>query len=120
DPSHLAHVLLCPIQLLLGFARAYLVLGDARGLLEEIAAILRLGREYLVDLALLHDGIGRLAYAGVPEEFAQLLEPDLRAVDEIFGLARAVEAALDRDLRGVNRGEQTLLVRYGDRDLGDG
>ncbi len=120
DPADLAHVLLGLVELELGLAGAHLVLGDAGRLLEEVAAILGLGGEDLVDLALLHHGVGRLADARVPEELAQLLEPHLGAVDEVLGLAGAVEPALDRYLGRVYRGEEAGLVGDGDRDLGDG
>ena len=120
DAADLAHVLLGLLELELGLAGAHLVLGDARGLLEEVAAVLGLGGEDLVDLALLHHGVGRLADARVPEELAQLLEPDLGAVDVVLGLAGTVEAALNGDLGSVDRREEAGLIGDGDRDFGDG
>jgi len=119
DARDLAHVLLGLLELELGLPGAHLVLRDARRLLEEVAALLGLGGEDLVDLALLHHGVGRLADARVPEELAYLLELGGLPVDEVLALAGAVEPPLDGDLGHVQR-EEAVLVRDRDRDLGDG
>ena len=89
-------------ELALGLDASLLVAGDARGLLEDGAALLGAGQEHGVDLALLDDGVGVGADAGVEEEVADVAEAGAPGVDEVLALAVAVEAALDLDDVGVD------------------
>ena len=75
-----------------------LVFGDAAGLLEDGAAILRPRAEDLVDLSLLEDGIGVGADAGIHEETMDVLETAGLAVDEVSAFAGTENAAGDADL----------------------
>ncbi len=54
----LFHVLFGALELGFGFLDPHLVLGDARGFLEEVAPVLGLRGEDLVDLALFHHRVG--------------------------------------------------------------
>ena len=118
DALDLAHVLFRAFQLDLRLAGTDLVLGDAGRLLEEVAALLGLGREDLVDAALLHHGIGALADARIPEQLPDLLELDRLAVDEVFALSGAVQAPLDGDLGHV-QGQRAVFVGDGEGHFGD-
>ena len=83
--------------------------GDPGRLFEDEAPFLRLGGKELVDLALLHDGVGRLADPRVEEELAHFAQLHGIVVDEVLALPRAVQAALDGDL-GQLQGEHLVLV----------
>ena len=114
----MAHVLLGLLELPLGLLAADAEAGDPRGLLEDGAPLLGLGGEELVDLALLHDGVGGLADPRVEEELAHVAELHRLVVDEVLALPRAVEPALDRHL-GQVQGQDLVLVGHEEGDLGD-
>lgn len=91
--------------------------GDPGGFLEDGAAVLGTGGEDLVDLALLHDGVGGPADAGVHEELVDVAEAAEALVDLVFARSVAEEAAGDGDL--VVFGPEFLLaVAEGEGDLG--
>ena len=96
------------------------ILGNARRLLKDVAAVLAFAREDLGDLALPDDRITLAPDAGVHEQLMYVLEPHCLAVDEILALARAKITAGDRDL--VIRHIHAVLARAvvkGDRHLGE-
>jgi hypothetical protein len=97
----------------LGFRQplAGLVLGDAGGLFDDGAAVLRLGAEDLADAALLDDGVALRAQAGAHEDILDVAQAGGVAVDQVFALAGAVEAAGDGDLA-------VLALVGGDGDRG--
>ena len=80
---------------------AFLVLVDAGGLFEEHAPVLGVGFQQRGDAALLDDRVAGGADAGVPEQLAHVAQAAERLVDQVFAVARAVQAARDRDFRGV-------------------
>ncbi len=91
--------------------------GDARRLLEDGAAVLRAGREDLVDLPLLHDRVGGPADAGVHEELVDVAQAARVLVDLVLAGAVAEEAAGDGDFVELGA-ELVLAVAEGQRDLG--
>jgi hypothetical protein len=84
DAVNLAHVLFGALKLQLGLPGPGLVLGDACGFLEKVAPFFGLAGQDLVDTALLHHRVGALAYAGIPEQLPQLLEPGWLVVYVVF------------------------------------
>ena len=85
-----------------GLDLAGLELGDARGFLEDDAAVRRVGGEHGVDAALLDRRVGVRAYAGVHEELFDVAEPAFLAVDQVLAAAVAVEAPGDVHLLAVH------------------
>ncbi|OQB34958.1 MAG: hypothetical protein BWY09_02494 [Candidatus Hydrogenedentes bacterium ADurb.Bin179] len=100
-----------------GLALVHLELGDAAGLLEDFAAVLRAGAEDLVDPPLLHEGIGGGPDAGVHEEALDILEPAGGFIEEILALAGAEDTAGDGDLVEFGA-EDGFAIGEGDVDLG--
>ena len=88
------------------------VLGDVRGLLDELAALLGAAGEDGVQLALGDDGVGVLAQAGVVQDVLDVHEAAGGAVDEVLGLSRAVHAARDRDLVVVDGKRAVGVVEH--------
>ena len=62
------------LHLALGGLAAGLVLGDAGGLLDEAAAVLRLAGDDEAHPALLDDGVGLGAHAGAEEQLGDVLQ----------------------------------------------
>ena len=96
-------ILLGAFQLGFGQALAGLELGDAGGLFDDRAAVLRLGAENLADAALLDDGVAFRPEAGAHEEVLDIAQAGGAAVDQVFAFARAVQAAGDGDFRVLRR-----------------
>ena len=94
------------------------VLGDVRGLLDELAALLGAARQDRVKLALRDDGVRVLAQSGVVQDVLDVHEARRRVVDEVLGLAGAVHAARDRDLGEVDR-QRVVRVVQDERHLGE-
>ncbi len=109
DALDVAHVLLGLLELPLGLLAPHAESRDARRLLEDVAPFLGLVGEQLVDLALLHDGVGRLADARVEEQLAHVAELHGVVVDEVLALPRAVQPPADGHL-GQVEGEDLVLV----------
>ena len=76
DALHVAHVLFRLFQLPLRFLAPDAKARDAGRLLEDEAPLLGLRGQELVDLALLHDGVGGLADSRVEEQLADLAQLD--------------------------------------------
>ena len=79
------------VQLLLCLRLAAFEFGDARRLVEELASVLGLGAEDLIDLTLPYDGIALLADARIVEELRYILQAAYAVVDHILRLAGAVQ-----------------------------
>ena len=105
DPGE---VLLRQGQLVHGLAALAFVPGDARGLLEDGATVLRLGGEDEVDLALGHYRVARSPHPGVHEKLLYVLQPAGLAIEIIFPLSVAVAAPHDLDF--VEIAAQLLLA----------
>ena len=118
DVADAEEVGLGELELAEGFLLVLLELGNAGGFLEDGAAVLGLGREEGGDLSLLHDGVGGAADAGVHEEFVDVAEAAEGAVDAVFALAVAVDAAGDGDFVVVGL-EGLLAAGEGHGDFGE-
>ena len=90
-------VLLRGFELQFGGAAARLVLRDARRLLDQSTPIGWTRTEDHPDLALLDDGVGFRAEAGVHQQIVDVAQPAHVTVDEVFALAGAIQAARDFD-----------------------
>ena len=107
---HLVHdvvdareILLRCFELELRGATTALVLRDARGFFDELTAIGRAGTQNLADLSLLDDGVGLHAESGIHQEVLDVPQPAGRAVDQVFTLTGAVEAAHQLDVADDQR-----------------
>ena len=78
------------------------MLGDARGLLDELATLLGAALQDGVELALRDDRVGLLAETGVVQDVLDVHQASGRAVDEVLGLTRAIHPARDADLVEVD------------------
>jgi hypothetical protein len=96
---------------------AFAVLENARGLLDEGPAILRLGVQHGVEPALTHDDVHLAADAGVAEQLLDVQQAARAAVDLVFALAGAEHPAGDRDL-GVVDGQGAVAIVDGQGHLG--
>ncbi len=96
------------------FCALYLVMPAA--FFENRAAIFRPAAQDLVDLALLHDGVGAAADTCVHEEVVDVLQSARRLVEEIFALAVAIHTAGDADLIPIHA-EFLLTLRETQRNL---
>ena len=95
DPKE---VLPCRVELALGLAALLLVAGDARRLLDEDPPLVRLRRQHVVELLLVHDRIGPGAGARPGQEVEDVAEAAGVAVEEVLALRGAVEPPAHRDL----------------------
>ena len=100
DVVEAREVLLRGFELQLGRAAARLVLGDPGGLFDQLAPIGRARAQDHPDLALLDDGVGLLAQAGIHQQFVDVLQPARLAVDQVFALTRPIQPARHLDLAG--------------------
>src|SRR5690606_17379578 len=79
----------------LGLAAALLVLGDAGGLLQVHAQVLRARLDDLADHALLDDRVAARPQAGAQEQVGDVAPAALAAVEVVAGLAVAADGALE-------------------------
>jgi hypothetical protein len=86
-------------QAVLGFAAAFLVLGDAGRLFQEQAQFLGLGLDDPADGALADDGVGARAQAGAQEHVLHVAAAHRLVVDVVAAGAVAGEHAAHGDLR---------------------
>ena len=95
---------------------AALVLGDAGGLLDKGAALLRAALQNGVELALADDGI--LAQARIVQDVLNVHQAARTRVDEVLAFARAIHATGDGDLVKID-GQHMVRVIEHQRDLSD-
>ena len=119
DVVDAGEVLLRGLELQLRRPAPRLVLRDAGGFLDQHAPIGGPRRQDQPDLALLDDGVGLGAQPGVHQQFVDVPEPALGAVNEVLALTRPIEPAhqLDVAARGPELGQHGLGRR---EDLGGG
>ena len=111
------------LHLPLGGLAPPLVLGDPGRLLDHAAPVLGAGRHDLADPSLLDDRVGGAADAGSEEDVVHVEQARRGPVDEVVGLAGAVEAAPHGDLGEGPEGGRQLgrpVVLEGEGDLGEG
>ena len=95
-----------------GLVAALLVLRDPSGLLEQPPPVVGVLREDVLDHLQLDDRIRARAHARVHEQVEDVLQPADGPVEQVLGLARAVETAADGDV-GVLGGEDVAGVLDG-------
>ena len=110
-------ILLRAFQTALGLLLAVAVFGDARRLLEDLAAVGALDGKDLVDPALGDVGVALAAKTGIHEQLVHVLEPDRLLIQIEFVLPGAVVAPGDHHLVGIN-GEITVGVVEDQAGLG--
>ncbi len=76
--------------------------GDAGGFFDQSAAVHGARIKDLADAALLDDGVRIGAEAHAHEEFLNVAKTSYAAVDEIFTLSGAIEAAAHDDFAGLD------------------
>ena len=96
---------------------ALAVLEDARGLLDEPAALLGRRAQHRVELALADDDVHLAAQAGVGQQVLDVEEPAALPVDRVLGPAVAEQRPRDGDLGVLDR-QRAVGVVDGERDLG--
>ena len=92
DVVDACQVLLGGLELQLRGSPAGLVFRDPGCFFDQLAPIGRTRAEDLADFALLDDGVGLHADAGVHQQILHVLQSDDFAVDEVLALPRAIEA----------------------------
>ena len=85
-------VLFGAFELAQGLALLLLEAGDARGLFEHEATVIRLARQDLGDVALGHDRVTRLAHARAGEELLDVAQAAGSLVEEVLAAPVAVHA----------------------------
>src|SRR5262249_29826871 len=122
-PTYLIHHVADADQILTGLLELALrlvallfVARDARRLLDEDAALVRLGREDVIELVLVHDRIGARIRAGAREEIEDVAQARRGAVQQVFTLPGAVELPTDGDL--TPRDRDRAVVAELQRDFG--
>src|SRR5690606_31567858 len=68
---------------------------DPGCLFEDRPAILRIGLQHAIDLALLDQAVGVDADAGAADQIADVFQAARGAVDQVFALATAIDTARD-------------------------
>ena len=118
DVLHAREMLVHALELARAFRLALLVLEHARRLLDERAAVLGLGLQDGIQVALADDGMRILAQARIVQDVEDVHAAGGGAVDQVLALARAVHAARDGDL-GVVDGQRAVGVVEHEVDLGE-
>ncbi len=103
DVGQPQQVLLDPLQPPQGFDLLGLEAADAGRLFEDHAAVAGRGLQQHVDFALLDDAVGFGGQAGAGQQVADVAQPAGLAIDQIFALAAAVDAAGDVHFGRVDR-----------------
>jgi hypothetical protein len=78
-----------------------LVLGDARGLVEQAAPVIGTRRDDESDAPLLDDGVGLRAHARAQEKLHDVSEARRHAVEKVFAVAAAIETTGHHHLLGT-------------------
>ena len=117
DVTHAHEVLAGGVELALGFVALLLVARDPGGLLDEHAALVRLRREHVVELVLVHHRVRAWVGAGAGEEVEDVTQAGQVLVEEVLALARPVEPATHCHLGPRHR--EHAVVAEGQLDLGE-
>ena len=92
------------------------VFGNAGCFFENRSPIFGSRAEDQIDLALLHDGVGAAAYAGIGEECLDIAQTAGGLVEQILGVAIAINPAGDANVVPVHP-EFASAIREGQRDF---
>ena len=92
------------------------MLEDARGLLDEPAAVLGARVQHRVELALAHDDVHLAAESGVAQQLLHVEKAALLTVDRVLAAAVAEQRAADGDLGVLDR-QRAIRVVDGQDDL---
>ncbi len=111
------HVGLHGLELAKGLLLAPAVLEDAGCFLDQRPPRLGTGVEYVVEVTLADDDVHLASQAGIRQQFGDVEQPALVAVDRVLALARPEQQAADRDFGVVDR-QRAVAVIDGQRDLG--
>ena len=106
-------------ELQLGTVPPALEAAETGGLLDELAPLLRLAAEDLLDAALADDRAHLAAEADVGEQLDEIRAAHRRAVDEVLALAATVQTPHERDLGERQLGERAVLVVEEQLDLAE-
>ncbi len=98
DVVDASQVLLRRFELQLRGAPARFVLGDPRGLFDELPPVGRARAEDQPDLSLLDDRVGLGAKARIHQQLVHVAKPADLTVDQVFALAGSIEAPRDFDV----------------------
>ena len=98
DVVDAGEILLGGLELELRGAASGLVLGDPRRFLDQLPPVGRTRAEDHPDLPLLDDGVGLRAETRVHQQLMDVAQAADCAVDQVFALAGAIEAARDLDV----------------------
>ena len=104
DVVDAGEVLLGGFEAEFGEALFGLEAGDPGGLFDDGAAVVGLRSEKLADALLPDDGVGLAAEAGAHEDVLDVAEAADLAVEKVFAVAGAEEAAGDGELACTDRG----------------
>ena len=115
DVAHANEILPGRLELALGLGALLLVPRDARGFLDEQPPLVRLRRQDVVQLVLIHDGVRARIGTGAGKQVEDVAQPAAGLVQEIFALARPVETAHHGDLAERDR---ELVVHERQLDFG--
>ena len=86
-------VFLDPLELALAHLAPPLEQGEAGGLLDHRAQFLRFGLDYFLDSALLNKCVATAVNLRGHEEFGDVFEAARNPVEQVFGVARAIDPA---------------------------
>ena len=117
DVERAVEVVLRARELELRAAAALAVLAEPGRLLDQQAAVARLGGDDRLDAALRDDRVRLLAEARVGQQLEHVDEPAARTVEAVLAVAGAVEPAQDRDLGEVEPERAVGVVEH-QLDLG--
>ncbi|GAB3955650.1 hypothetical protein GCM10027614_65590 [Micromonospora vulcania] len=117
EVGHPVEVHLHRVELAQRLFLALAVLEDARGLLDERPAVLRLGVQHAVEPALADDDVHLPADAGVGQQLLDVQQSAGVAVDLVLALTRTEHPAGDGDLGVLDR-QRAVGVVDGEGDLG--
>src|SRR6185437_14162523 len=103
DVIHAGQVLLGALQAQLGEALLVFESGNAGGLFDDGAAVVRLGAEQLANALLADDGVALGTEAGAHEDVLNVAQPAELAVQQIFAFAGAEETPGDDNFALLRR-----------------
>ena len=105
------------LQLVFRFVLSALIEHDSRSFLKDLSSVLRSRADYISDLALTDYRVALDTDSGIHEKLADISQPALVAVDEIFAFSRAEHTSCDSYFVIFKRQYSIRIVDH-ERDLG--